>query len=117
MRWPAAGVKCRPRMSNSWRAADDPHARPSPQVPAWAEARGVSAKMPSVRGRCWRPPGQGLRISASRKKILSRPHNGRSLYAFLIESPMDQPPAGDGPDLERYREYLGMLARLQIDDR
>jgi RNA polymerase sigma-70 factor (ECF subfamily) len=30
---------------------------------------------------------------------------------------MDQPPVGDGPDLERYREYLGMLARLQIDDR
>jgi RNA polymerase sigma-70 factor (ECF subfamily) len=30
---------------------------------------------------------------------------------------MDQPPEGDGPDLERYREYLRALARLQLDDR
>ena len=30
---------------------------------------------------------------------------------------MDQPPQGDGPDFERYREYLRALARLQLDDR
>jgi RNA polymerase sigma-70 factor (ECF subfamily) len=30
---------------------------------------------------------------------------------------MNQPTQGDGPDLERYREYLRTLARLQIDDR
>ena len=30
---------------------------------------------------------------------------------------MDRPTATDGPDLERYREYLGALARLRIDDR
>src|SRR5262249_9122421 len=36
---------------------------------------------------------------------------------FWIGGPMDQPPRGDGPDLERYREYLRTLARLQIDDR
>jgi len=30
---------------------------------------------------------------------------------------VDQPTATDGPDLERYREYLRTLPRLQIDDR
>jgi RNA polymerase sigma-70 factor (ECF subfamily) len=30
---------------------------------------------------------------------------------------MDQPPRGAGPDLERYRDYLRALARLQIDYR
>jgi RNA polymerase sigma-70 factor (ECF subfamily) len=30
---------------------------------------------------------------------------------------MNPPPAGDGPNLERYREYLRTLARLQLDDR
>jgi RNA polymerase sigma-70 factor (ECF subfamily) len=30
---------------------------------------------------------------------------------------MDQPPRGAGPDLERYRDYLWALARLQIDYR
>ena len=30
---------------------------------------------------------------------------------------MDRSPPTDGPDLERYREYLRTLARLQIDDR
>jgi RNA polymerase sigma-70 factor (ECF subfamily) len=30
---------------------------------------------------------------------------------------MDQRPQDDWPDLERYREYLRTLARLQIDDR
>jgi RNA polymerase sigma-70 factor (ECF subfamily) len=30
---------------------------------------------------------------------------------------MDQPPRDDAPDLERYREYLRTLARLQLDDR
>src|SRR5215472_5507734 len=29
---------------------------------------------------------------------------------------MDHPTAGDGPDLERYREYLRTLARLQVRD-
>jgi RNA polymerase sigma-70 factor (ECF subfamily) len=30
---------------------------------------------------------------------------------------VDRSPDADGPDLERYREYLRTLARLQIDDR
>ena len=30
---------------------------------------------------------------------------------------MNRQDKGDGPDLERYREYLRTLARLQIDDR
>jgi RNA polymerase sigma-70 factor (ECF subfamily) len=30
---------------------------------------------------------------------------------------MHQPPNGDGPDLERYRQYLRTLARLQLDSR
>jgi RNA polymerase sigma-70 factor (ECF subfamily) len=30
---------------------------------------------------------------------------------------LNQPPGGDGPDLERYREYLRTLARLQVGDR
>jgi RNA polymerase sigma-70 factor (ECF subfamily) len=30
---------------------------------------------------------------------------------------MHQPPQDDGPDFERYREYLRTLARLQLDDR
>jgi RNA polymerase sigma-70 factor (ECF subfamily) len=29
---------------------------------------------------------------------------------------MDQPPQGDAPDFERYREYLRTLARMQLDD-
>jgi RNA polymerase sigma-70 factor (ECF subfamily) len=30
---------------------------------------------------------------------------------------LNQPPGGDSPDLERYRDYLGALARVQVGDR
>src|ERR1051326_5430887 len=48
---------------------------------------------------------------------MGRPHKIRQLYALMIGTPMDQPHRRADPDLERYRDYLQTLARLQIDDR
>src|SRR5690606_34324745 len=59
----------------------------------------------------------GSPTTPTREKIAPRPHNFRPDDALLIGTLMDQPPRGTGPGLERYREYLRTLARLQIDGR
>jgi RNA polymerase sigma-70 factor (ECF subfamily) len=51
-----------------------------------------------------------------KKAIFDRTTSAR-FTLFFIGTEMDQPREPDGLDLERYREYLRTLARLQINDR